>query len=374
MSPPSTQERGSLPPKRTREAPARAAASQGDWARAMQTPRPIITSVRPYALTVAALHVLGAACLLVAARAHPVFLGMGVLAYTLGLRHAFDADHIAAIDNTVRKLVQQRENPTGAGFFFSLGHSTVVFLMALATVGAVRGLSERLPHLRETGGIVGTTVSGGFLLLIGLINLYIWREVWRLFQAARRGEHHAQVLDALLLNRGLIARFAGPLLRFIQKSWQVYPVGFLFGLGFDTASEIALLALSAGAASQQLPWFGVLGLPLLFAAGMTLMDTVDGVFMTTAYGWALSTPLRRIYYNLTVTGLSVLAALLIGVIELLQVFGAALNLRGALWTRIEALDLGALGYLLVGLFLITWVVSYGIWKVGRLEERWGEEA
>lgn len=341
----------------------------------MQTPGQLITpSVRPYALAVAGLHVLGAGCLLAAAQPHPVLLGMGVLAYTLGLRHAFDADHIAAIDNTVRTLVNRREDPTGVGFFFSLGHSTVVFVMALVAVGAARGLGAQLPHVREIGGLIGTSISGGFLLLIGLINLYIWREVWRLFQAARRRERDVQVLDALLLNRGLVARFAGPLIRRIRKSAQIYPVGFLFGLGFDTASEIALLALSAGAASQQVPWFAVAGLPLLFAAGMTLIDTLDGVFMTTAYGWALSTPLRRIYYNLTVTGLSVLAALLIGAIELLQVFGGALNLRGALWVRIEGLDFSALGYLLVGLFSITWAVAYGIWKVGRLEERWSEEA
>jgi len=336
--------------------------------------RLMASSVRPYALAVAALHVLGAACLLAAARQHPVLVGLAVLAYTLGLRHAFDADHIAAIDNTVRALAQRREDPTGVGFFFSLGHSTVVFVMALAAGGAARGLNAQLPHLREIGGIIGTSISGGFLLLIGVINLVIWREVWRLFQGVRRREQDAQALDALLLNRGIVARFAGPLIRRIRKSSQVYPVGFLFGLGFDTASEIALLALSAGAASQQLPWFGVAVLPLAFAAGMTLMDTLDGVFMTTAYGWALSTPLRRIYYNLTVTGLSVLAALVIGAIELLQVFGGALNLRGVLWTRIEGLDLGALGYVLVGLFVVIWAVSYGIWKVGRLEERWSEEA
>jgi len=318
------------------------------------------------------LHLLGVTSLLIAARQHPVLFGMGGLAYVLGLRHAFDADHIAAIDNTVRKLVQQRENATGVGFFFSLGHSTVVFLMALATALVTRWAQHALPHLREVGGLIGPAISGSFLLLIGLINCFIWTDVYLIFQQMRRGEYDGQVLEHLLLSRGLVARVASPLFRLIDKSWHVYPLGFLFGLGFDTASEIALLALSAGAAASALPLASVLALPLLFAAGMSLMDTADGVFMTTAYRWAFATPLRKVYYNLTVTGLSVAAALLIGVIELLQVLADRLRLKGGLWDQLGTLDLEKVGFLLVGLFLLTWVVSYGIWKVGRLEERWSE--
>ena len=321
-----------------------------------------------YAIGVAGLHALGFALLFATARTHPVLLGMGFLAYTLGLRHAFDVDHIVAIDNTVRKLVQQRENPVGVGFFFSLGHSTVVCLMALVTALSVGWVQRELPQIQAVGGVIGTVVSGCFLLLMGLLNLFIWLEIYRIFQQMRRGGHDAGHLEQLLLSRGLIARVAGPLYRFINKSWHVYPLGFLFGLGFDTASEVALLAISAGAAASALPLTGILALPLLFAAGMTLMDTADGVFMTTAYSWAFATPLRKVYYNLTVTGLSVAAALLIGVVELAQVFSQKLGLTAGIWRSLQELDFGRLGYVFVGLFLLTWVLSYSTWKVLRLEE------
>ncbi|MER3403136.1 MAG: HoxN/HupN/NixA family nickel/cobalt transporter [Armatimonadota bacterium] len=326
----------------------------------------------PYALGVGALHLLAILLLLAEASRHPTILGMALLAYTFGLRHAFDADHIAAIDNTVRKLVQQGENPSGVGFYFSLGHSTVVFSAALATAFAAKWLQEKIPSFQEVGGLIGTLVSGIFLVVIALLNLIIWVEIWRLFRALRRGEYQPGSLDHLLMNRGFVARFAKPLWRFISKSWHVYPLGLLFGLGFDTASQISLLALSAGSATA-LSWSGILALPLLFAAGMSLMDTADGVFMTRAYGWAFSTPLRKIYYNLTVTGLSVVAALLIGGIELLQVLGEKLGFEGRFWEWLGNLELGGLGYLLVSLFVLTWAVSYGVWKVGRLEERWSQE-
>jgi high-affinity nickel-transport protein len=293
---------------------------------------------------------------------------MGFLAYTLGLRHAFDVDHIVAIDNTVRKLVQQKQNPVGVGFFFALGHSTVVCLMAIVTALSVGWAQRELPQLRAIGGVIGTTVSGGFLLLIGVLNLIIWLDIFQIFQQIRRGQFDASQVEQLLLSRGLLARVAAPLFRFIGKSWHVYPLGFLFGLGFDTASEVALLAISAGAAASALPLAGILILPLLFAAGMTTMDTADGVFMTTAYTWAFATPLRKVYYNLTVTGLSVVAALLIGVVELGQVFSQKVGLSGPLWLKLQALDFGRLGYILVGLFVFTWVLSYGTWKVLRLEE------
>ncbi len=321
-----------------------------------------------YAIGVAGLHALGLALLVLTARAHPVLLGMGFLAYTLGLRHAFDVDHIVAIDNTVRKLVQQREDPVGVGFFFSLGHSTVVCLMALVTALSVGWVQRQLPQVKEIGGVIGTVVSGSFLLLIGLLNLFIWHDIYKIFQQMRRGAFDATRLEQLLLSRGLVARVAGPLYRLINRSWQVFPLGFLFGLGFDTASEVALLAISAGAAASALPLAGILALPLLFAAGMTLMDTADGVFMSTAYSWAFSTPLRKVYYNLTVTGLSVAAALLIGVIELAQVISQKLGLTSGFWRELQDLNFRRLGYALVGLFILTWILSYGTWKALRFEE------
>jgi high-affinity nickel-transport protein len=332
-----------------------------------------MTSGRPawlgYGGTILALHVVGALALLSTARAHPILLGMGFLAYALGLRHAFDADHIAAIDNTVRKLLREGQPPAGVGFYFSLGHSTVVFVMAVAAASFARWAQQALPHAQTIGSVIGTTVSGAFLVLIGLANLFIWIDVYLTFQEMREGRYDAEALEQLLLSGGLVARMARPLFRLVRRSWQVYPVGFLFGLGFDTASEVALLALSAGAATQALPVWGVLALPVLFASGMSLMDTADGVFMTTAYRWAFATPLRKVYYNLTVTGLSVVAALLIGVIELTQVLAHALGLTTGFWGRLEALDFGRLGYLLVALFVLTWSCSYGAWRLLRLEER-----
>lgn len=324
-----------------------------------------------YGGTVFGLHVLGLLGLLQAARTHPVLLGMGFLAYTLGLRHAFDADHIAAIDNTVRKLVRQGTSPLGVGFYFSLGHSTVVFAMVVVAALIARSAQQALPHLHAIGGLVGATVSGTFLLLIGLINLFIWVDIYLIFQKMRRGNDDAHALEELLLSRGIVARVASPLFRVIHRSWQVYPLGFLFGLGFDTASEVALLAISAGAAASALPTVGILALPVLFAAGMSLMDTADGVFMTTAYRWAFATPLRKVYYNLTVTGLSVVAALLIGLIELTQVLAQALGLTAGFWGRLQGLDFGWIGYLLVTLFVFVWSFSYGAWRLLRIEERWG---
>ncbi|HHY66645.1 MAG TPA: HoxN/HupN/NixA family nickel/cobalt transporter [Alicyclobacillus sp.] len=326
----------------------------------------------PYVLGVGLLHLLAILLLLTGAGNHPAILGMGLLAYTFGLRHAFDADHIAAIDNTVRKLMQQRQNPSGVGFYFSLGHSTVVFAVALVTAFAANWLQEKHPAFKDVGGMISTVVSGIFLVVIALLNLMIWVDIWRLLSSLRIGAYQPESLDALLTNRGFVARFARPLWRFIGKSWHVYPLGLLFGLGFDTASQISLLALSAGSA-RALSWSGILALPLLFAAGMSLMDTADGVFMTRAYGWAFSTPLRKLYYNLTVTGLSVVAALVIGGIELLQVLGKKLEFQGGWWDWLLHLELGGLGYLLIGLFVLTWVLSYGVWKVGRLEERWGKQ-
>ena len=323
-----------------------------------------------YAAVILGLHALGFTALVHTARSHAALLGMGFLAYTLGLRHAFDVDHIAAIDNAVRKLVRQCQSPLGTGFYFSLGHSTVVFVLALATSLIARWAHQALPDLQAIGGVIGATVSGGFLILIGILNLFIWIDIYLVFIRMRQGTHDAAALEDLLVSRGIVARVATPLFRIVSRSWHVYFLGFLFGLGFDTASEVALLALSAGAAASALPVLGILALPVLFAAGMSLMDTADGVFMTTAYRWALATPLRKVYYNLTVTGLSVVAALVIGLIELTQVLSQALGWTAGFWRWLQTLDFGWIGYLLVSLFVLAWSLSYGAWKLLRIEERW----
>lgn len=327
----------------------------------------------PYAVIVGALHLIGIGLLVLAGRTNPVLYGMAFISYTLGLRHAFDADHIAAIDNTVRKLVQQKSNPTGVGFFFSLGHSSVVFLMAVITAVSVHWAQQAIPQLKEVGGLIGTVVSGSFLLIIGLINFVILKDLYKVFHDMKKGQYDSEEIENLLLSRGLLNRFFTPLYKFINKSWHVYPLGFLFGLGFDTASEVALLAISAGAAQSSLPFMGILALPILFAAGMSLMDTADGIFMTTAYRWAFSTPLRKVYYNLTVTAISVSAALLIGVIELVQVLSSKLGLANGFWGWIQELNFGWLGYVLVVLFILSWAVSYGIWRFMKIEQRWGSD-
>ncbi len=320
-----------------------------------------------YVAAVAAIHVIGIIFLFLNFKQYPQLMGLGFLAYTLGLRHAFDVDHIAAIDNTVRKMVQQKQDPMGVGFFFSLGHSSVVCIMAILTAFSMQWAQNNIPQLKVVAGMIGTAVAGSFLLLIGLFNLFIWFDIYGLFLKMRRGEYDEENLDQLLVNRGFISRFFGPLYRFINKSWHVYPLGFLFGLSFDTASEIALLAISANLASEAVPLTAILSLPILFAAGMSMMDTADGIFMTTAYNWAFSTPLRKIYYNLSVTGISVVAALFIGLIELIQVVTPKLGLTGGAWGWIQNLNFGGIGYLLVGLFVLAWSVSYLLWKILRLE-------
>lgn len=316
------------------------------------------------------LHLVGWGLLfLVVAPQHPKMLGLGVLAYTLGLRHAFDADHIAAIDNTTRKFLQEGRKQVGVGFFFSLGHSTVVAAMALALALATREAQKDLPTLRAVGGVIGTAVSGGFLYLIGVLNLIVLVGIWKVFRGMRRGTYDREELEGLLAGRGLASRFFGRLFDSIRSSYQMYPIGLLFGLGFDTASEIALLSLSAGAATQGMPVAAILTLPVLFASGMCLMDTADGAFMAQAYGWAFTNPVRKVYYNLTVTGLSVAVALLIGTVELFQVATSRVELGGFLG-GLQRLDFGYLGYAVVVVFLGAWAVSYLVWRLGRIEERW----
>src|SRR5438105_5156961 len=263
--------------------------------------------------SVGLLHVVGWGVLLTYAPAHPEFLWLGGVAYMLGLRHAFDADHISAIDNTTRKLLQSGKKPVGVGFFFSLGHSTVVLLIAVALGLAVKSLVQGVVggngELRNVGGAVGTLVSGGFLVLIGVLNLVILIDIVRVYRKMRRGEYDRESLDRELITGGVMTKLFGRLFRVIEHSWQMYPIGFLFGLGFDTASEVALLAISAGAAAQGLPFTAVISLPLIFAAGMSLMDTTDGAFMSKAYSWTFASPIRQVFSNLTVTAPSVFRVL-----------------------------------------------------------------
>lgn len=324
----------------------------------------------PYIVVVIILHIIGFSFLYIAGSKHHILLGMGLLAYTLGLRHAFDADHIAAIDNTVRKLLQQRREPVGVGFYFSIGHSTVVFLMAVLLGISVKWAKDALPHFQEIGGIIGTLVSGCFLILIGVLNLIILTSLIKLFIRLRHEHIEEEELDNLLESRGFVSRFAGPYFKLISRSWHVLPLGFLFGLGFDTASEIALLALSSGASQQSISIIGILSLPILFASGMSLLDTLDGIVMKSAYNWAFFNQIRKIYYNITITAISVVAALVIGMIELLQIMADKFHLSGAFWNFIQAIQFDYLGYILVALFLVTWLISTLIWKFGRIEEHW----
>jgi len=296
-----------------------------------------------------------AALLLWVAPRYPSLAGLGVLAYTFGLRHAFDADHISAIDNTVRKLLRGgRRRPVAVGLYFSLGHSTVVALLALALALAVHAVQARIPSLQGVGSVVGALVSGGFLYLIGFLNLAV---LVGLVRAVRRGE-----VDAELQTGGLMQRVLGRRFDLVREEWHMYPVGFLFGLGFDTASEVALLAVSATAAARHVPLLAVMILPLLFASGMCLMDTADGMFMSAAYVWALASPGRRAFYNITVTALSVFVALAVGTVELLQVLAGELRWTGAAWQALRSLSFETMGYWIVGLFVVTWAVAYLLWK------------
>jgi len=323
---------------------------------------------------IALLHALGWGLYLHFSAHYPALIGLGLVAYLFGLRHAFDADHIAAIDDTLRYMLQRGKQPLGVGFFFSLGHSTVVLALAITIAFAATAVELKLPQLRNLGGVIGASVSGVFLWLIGILNLLVLLDILEIWQQAKKGAHSHPHLEALLAQRGLLNRlFGGRLQRVMNHSWQMYPLGLLFGLGFDTASEVGLLAMTAGASAGNLPVPAVLSLPILFAAGMTLMDTTDGVLMSRVYNWALLNPLRRIFYNVTITGLSVAVALVIGSIELLQVFVNALSLRGRFFDAVAGLDLGRLGYVIVGLFVLAWLCSVIWWRLCRIEERFGSD-
>jgi len=312
---------------------------------------------------IALLHGVGWGAYLHYSRQHPPLVGLGLVAYLFGLRHAFDADHIAAVDDTVRFMLQRGRRPLAVGFFFSLGHSTIVLGLSVALAAAAVVVKAQLPELRSMGALLGAGVSGAFLWIIGILNLLVLLDILKIWRGAQAGTHSHSHLETLLQRRGLLNRlFGGRLTRLMSRSWHMYPLGLLFGLGFDTASEVGLLAMTAGASAGDLPWPAVLSLPILFAAGMTLMDTTDGVLMSKAYDWAFINPLRKIFYNLTTTSLSVAVALLIGTVELLQVLIGLLGWRGPVVDVVAALDFGALGYVIVALFLLAWVLSVCYWK------------
>jgi len=300
----------------------------------------------------------------------PTLLGTAFLAYTLGLRHAFDADHIAAIDNVVRKLKQEGKSPYSAGFFFSLGHSTVVVIACIAVAAAAWTLNGRFGAVRKIGDIVGTAVSASFLLIIGIANLVILFATWSAYSAVKRKANIAAgELDALLAGQGFLARLFRPMFRIVTRSRHMYPIGFLFGLGFDTATEVSMLGIAAVQAAQNMPLWTILVFPALFTAGMSLMDTTDSVLMTGAYGWAFVTPIRKLWYNLTITAASVAIALFVGGVEALGLIGQKLSLEGTFWRFVSSLNdnLARFGFTVVGIFIATWIVSMVVYRLKGYE-------
>jgi len=307
----------------------------------------------------------------IAFRHFPLLLGTAFLAYSFGLRHAVDADHIAAIDNVTRKLMQEGQRPVSVGFMFSLGHSTVVILACVAIAATALALKTQLDAVKEIGGVIGTLVSAFFLLIIALINLIVLRSVYQAFQRVRQGQPYVEAdFNLLLANRGLLARVFRPMFKIITRSWHMYPLGVLFGLGFDTATEIGLLGISAAQASAGLPIWSILIFPLLFTAGMSLIDTTDSILMLGAYGWAFVKPVRKLYYNMTITFVSVIVALVVGGIEALGLLADQLHLNGAVWDAIGSLNdnFGTLGFIIVGIFALSWVLSLAFYKWRRFDD------
>ena len=302
-------------------------------------------------------------------------MGTGLLALTLGMRHAFDADHIAAIDNTTRKLMSEGRRPMSVGFFFSLGHSSVVFVLTVLLGLGLRGLGSQLAasgsSLHRVTSLVGSSISGLFLYLIAAINIVLLLSLLRAFSELRAGRYDEDEIERRLAQRGLMNRLLGSVAQRVDEPWKMYPVGLLFGLGFDTATEVGLLVLSGTAVASGLPFWAILSLPLLFAGGMSLLDTIDGCFMNFAYGWAFASPVRKIYYNLVITGLSVGVALLIGSIELFGLLGSELKLHGLLFDAVSRIDINTAGFVVVGLFVLTWAAALLIWRVAGIEQRFG---
>jgi high-affinity nickel-transport protein len=318
-----------------------------------------------------AINVLAWIWAVVAFRDHPVLLGTALLAYGFGLRHAVDADHIAAIDNVTRKLMQEKKRPVAVGFFFSLGHSTVVVLASVAVAITASAMQSRFDHYKEIGGIVGTLVSALFLFAIALMNLIILRSIYQAWRNVRNGGvYHDDDFDLLLADRGFLARIFRPLFRVITRSWHMYPLGFLFGLGFDTATEIGLLGIAATQAARGLSPWAIMVFPALFSAGMSLIDTLDGHLMLGAYGWAYLKPIRKIYYNMTITLVSVIVAVVIGGIEALGLLADQLKLQGPVWDAIGTLNdnFGTLGYIIIAIFVVSWIASVAIYRAKRFDE------
>jgi high-affinity nickel-transport protein len=317
---------------------------------------------------------------------HPVFnVGVGVLAYTFGLRHAFDADHIAAVDNTTRKLLAdniaraerdeaKQPRPLSVGFWFSLGHSTIVFALAFLLSIGVKTLVGQVEDdgsgLHSATGIIGASVSGVFLWILGILNFAVLLGIIKIFREMRQGHYDEQALEEQLNKRGFMNRFLNGLTKSVRKAWHIYPVGVLFGLGFDTATEVGLLVLAGGAAAFSLPFYSILVLPILFAAGMCLMDTVDGVFMNVAYGWAFAKPVRKVFYNITITSISVAVALIIGTIELIGVVTDQANITSGPLAAIAGINLDYAGSGIVGLFFVSWLIAILVWRFGHIEEKW----
>ena len=336
--------------------------------------------VAALAAAIALLHLVGFGTLVMIIAPHhyqvgaQVFgIGLGVTAYTFGLRHAFDADHIAAIDNTTRKLTADGKKPKAVGFWFAMGHSMMVLILGLVVIAGTKAAGVLLNDdslTRHALGVAGTLASGGFLYLIGIINLVALIGIWSVFRAMRRGQFDENELEHHLNNRGFLARILRPIMKRITRPAQMFLVGVLFGLGFDTATEVALLALAGTSAAAGLPWYAVLALPVLFAAGMSVMDTADGLFMTVAYDWAFAHPVRKIFYNLTITGLSVAVALLIGTIELVGVLHDNLRWTNPATDWISALNLNNVGFTIVGLFVVTWACALAYWRLSGAERRW----
>ncbi len=300
--------------------------------------------------------------------------GTGILAYTLGMRHAFDADHIAAIDNTTRKLVGDGKRPLSAGFFFSLGHSSIVFVLALLLNFGIRALDDQVRNgssgLHTMTGIIGTGVSGTFLYLIVALNVVVLAGIVKVFREMRNNAYDDAELEEQLARRGLMNRFLGPLARRVDTPWKMYPIGVLFGLGFDTATEVALLVLAGSAVVSGLPFYAILSLPVLFAAGMCLFDTADGCFMNFAYDWAFARPVRKVYYNLTITGLSVFVAFFIGTVEILGLIEQEYQLGGGFWTFMGNFDINKAGFVVVCVLVLTWTVALAVWHFGKIEQKW----
>ena len=305
-----------------------------------------------------------------------VYAGAGALAYSFGLRHAFDADHISAIDDSTRIMLAKGKKPLGVGLFFSLGHSTIVLALSVAIAFAAKAAVKFQKDFAETGGIIGASISSFFLYLVGILNLVILVGVLKVWKQAKSGKFSHEHLNELLNERGIMKRiFRGFFKKGFDNAWQLYPVGVLFGLGFDTATEVALLALSATAAvgtvGGTLPPLAIIALPIIFAAGMSLMDALDGIFMTKAYSWAFTSPLRKIYYNITTTGLSIFVALVIGTIQFVGVLAEKTDIEANQpFTAIAAIDLGQIGYWIVASFVAAWVVSVLVWKTGKYEQRY----